>query len=150
MKYQDTMEELKGAMKAGDTAKRDVIRLLQSALKNYAIDARTPVEELGDSDVEMVIKKLVKQRKDSIAQYQAGGREDLVAQEQSELDLLSVYLPKEMEDDELVRLVDEVLSEGGFTTKADIGKATGMVMKKANGSVSGDRVRDMLASRLTA
>lgn len=144
------MEELKGAMKAGDTAKRDVIRLLQSALKNYAIDARTPVEELSDDDVMTVVKKLVKQRKDSIEQYRAGGREDLVAQEEAELNLLAAYLPAEMSDEELEKLVDGVILEGMFTAKADIGKATGMVMEQSGGAVSGDRVRDILSRKLTA
>ena len=73
-----------------------------------------------------------------------------MAQEQSELELLSIYLPQEMTDEELESLVEATLSEVGFTAKADIGKATGMVMKKAEGRVSGDRVRDMLALKLTA
>ncbi len=148
MTYTDIMNELKEAMKAGNTDKRDTLRLLQSALKNHAIDARTPVEEITADDILTVIKKLVKQRKDSIAQYREGGREDLVAQEELELNILGAYLPAEMSDEALAALVDEVLAEGGFATKADLGKATGMVMKKAAGSVSGDRVRDILATKL--
>lgn len=148
MTYEVIMTELKEAMKAGNTEKRDTLRLLQSALKNHAIDARTPVEEMTGEDILTVIKKLVKQRKDSITQYREGGREDLVAQEEVELNILAAYLPAEMSDEALATLVDEVLAEGGFATKADIGKATGMVMKKAAGQVSGDRVKEVLAAKL--
>ncbi len=150
MTYEGIMTELKVAMKAGNTEKRDTLRLLQSALKNHAIDARTPAEELSEVDIETVIKKLVKQRKDSITQYQAGGRQDLVAQEELELGILSAYLPAEMTDEALVEMIDVVLSENGITNKADLGKATGMVMKKAAGAVSGDRVREMLLTKLSA
>jgi uncharacterized protein len=150
MTYEGIMTELKVAMKTGNTEKRDTLRLLQSALKNHAIDARTPAEELSEVDIETVIKKLVKQRKDSITQYQAGGRQDLVAQEELELGILSAYLPAEMTDDALVETIDAVLSENGITDKADLGKATGMVMKKASGAVSGDRVREMLLTKLSA
>ncbi len=150
MTYEEIMTELKEAMKSGNTEKRDTLRLLQSALKNHAIDARTPVEELAPADIETVIKKLVKQRKDSITQYQAGGRQDLVAQEETELAILAAYLPAEMTDEALEQMIDGVLAENSITSKADLGKATGMVMKKAAGSVSGDRVREVLLTKLSA
>jgi uncharacterized protein len=148
MTYQAIMTELKEAMKSGNTEKRDTLRLLQSALKNHAIDARTPAEELSEADIETVIKKLVKQRKDSITQYREGGREDLVAQEELELNILGTYLPAEMTDEALATLVEQVLADNGISDKADLGKATGMVMKQAGGTVSGDRVREMLVSKL--
>ena len=144
------MTELKEAMKAGNTAKRDTLRLLQSALKNHAIDARTPAEELTEATIETVIKKLVKQRKDSITQYQAGGRQDLVAQEELELGILVAYLPAEMTDEALLQMITTVLRDNGIINTADLGKATGMVMKQAAGAVSGDRVREMLLTQLNA
>ena len=150
MTYEAIMTELKEAMKSGNTEKRDTLRLLQSALKNHAIDTRTPAEELSETDIETVIKKLVKQRKDSITQYRGGGREDLVAQEELELTILSAYLPAEMSDESLNELIESVLAENSINDKADLGKATGMVMKKAGGAVSGDRVRDMLLNKLSA
>ena len=148
MTYGDIMEELKGAMRAGETEKRDTLRLLQSALKNHAIDARTPVEELASAEVEGVIKKLVKQRKDSIAQFQAGGRADLAEQEEKEMAILAAYLPAEMSDEDLMKIIKSAISEGGFSSKADLGKATGAVMKLVGGAASGDRVREMLAGEL--
>ncbi len=150
MTYEAIMTELKDAMKSGNTEKRDTLRLLQSALKNHAIDARTPAEELSETDIETVIKKLVKQRKDSITQYREGGREDLVAQEELELNILGTYLPAEMTDEALATLIEQVLADNGITDKADLGKATGMVMKQVGGTVSGDRVRGMLVSKLGA
>jgi len=150
MTYEAIMTELKEAMKSGNTEKRDTLRLLQSALKNHAIDTRAPAEELSETDIETVIKKLVKQRKDSITQYREGGREDLVAQEELELTILSAYLPAEMSDESLNELIESVLAENSINDKADLGKATGMVMKKAGGAVSGDRVRDMLLNKLSA
>ena len=150
MTYAAIMTELKEAMKSGHTEKRDTLRLLQSALKNYAIDARTPAEELSETDIETVIKKLVKQRKDSITQYSSGGRADLVAQEELELTILSAYLPAEMSDESLSELIEGVLAENNINDKADLGKATGKVMKKAGGTVSGDRVREMLLTKLSA
>ena len=89
-------DELKTAMKNGDTERRDTIRFLQSALKNTAIDLRKPVTDMSDDDVRSVIRKLVKQRKESIVQYRAGSREDLAKQEEKELGILSEFLPAEM------------------------------------------------------
>lgn len=146
--YQTLTTDLKEAMKAGETEKRDTLRLLQSALKNFAIEKRVSAEELSGSDIESVIKKLVKQRKDSIEQYQAGGRADLVAKEQSELGILTAYLPEELSDEALLTIIGEVLQEGGFVGTADLGKATGAVMKKTAGAASGERVRKLLLGQL--
>ena len=82
-------DELKAAMKNGNTQRRDTIRFLQSVLKNTAIDLRKPVAEMTDEEAQTVIKKLVKQRRESIAQYRAGAREDLVEQEEKELQILT-------------------------------------------------------------
>ena len=129
--------------------KRDTLRLLQSAVKNVAIDKHTAATELLDSDVEGVIKKLVKQRKDSIEQYTTGNRADLAAKEQEELDLLAVYLPKAMPEAELRTLVETTLTEAGCLTKDKVGQAMGMAMKKVAGRASGDDVRRIVESILT-
>lgn len=146
--YQTLTDDLKQAMKAGDVFKRDTLRLLQSAVKNVAIDKRQAPAELSDADVEDVIKKLTKQRKDSIEQYIAGNREDLATQERSELELLATYLPEAMPEAELQALVAEALQETGLTTKDKMGQAMGMVMKKVAGRASGDDVRRIVGSLL--
>lgn len=147
--YQTLGEDLKQAMKAGDAFRRDTLRLLQSALKNVAIDKRVAPAELSDSDVEEVIKKLVKQRKDSIAQYTAGHRADLAAKEAEELELLAAYLPEAMPEAELRLLVTDALKESGIATKDKMGQAMGVVMKKVAGRASGDDVRRVVETLLT-
>ena len=147
--YQAFGDDLKQAMKAGDTFRRDTLRLLQSAVKNVAIDKRQAPAELADTDVEQVIKRLVKQRKDSITQYRAGHREDLAEKEEAELVLLSAYLPEAMPATELQSLVSEALQESGFVTKDKMGQAMGVVMKKVAGRASGDDVRRVVQGLLT-
>ncbi len=147
--YQTLGDDLKQAMKAGDVFRRDTLRLLQSAVKNVAIDKRQAPADLSDTEVEEVIKKLVKQRKDSIAQYQSGNRPDLAAKEQEELDLLATYLPEAMPEAELKALVEEALKESGMTTKDKMGQAMGVVMKKVAGRASGDDVRRVVESLLS-
>lgn len=141
-------DELKSAMKSGNTGRRDTIRLLQSALKNTAIELRKPVVGMSDEEVRSVIKKLVKQRKDSIVQYRAGSREDLAKKEEEELHILSEFLPEEMGKEDLQKIVTEALSLCGATSRKDIGKAMGFVMKQVSGRASGDRVREMVMSLL--
>ena len=147
--YQVLGDDLKQAMKAGDVFKRDTLRLLQSAIKNVAIDKRVAPTELSDTEVEEVIKKLVKQRKDSIAQYSAGHREDLAAKEQEELTFLATYLPAAMGEAELQALVAAALQEAGFTTKDKMGQAMGAVMKKVAGRAPGDDVRRIVEALLS-
>ncbi|MBP6929399.1 MAG: GatB/YqeY domain-containing protein [Candidatus Moranbacteria bacterium] len=147
--YQTLGDDLKQAMKAGETFRRDTLRLLQSAVKNVAIDKRVAPAELSDTDVEDVIKRLVKQRKDSITQYRAGNREDLAEKEEEELTLLSVYLPEAMGEAELGALVADALKEAGLTTRDKMGQAMGVVMKKVAGRASGDDVRRVVESLLS-
>jgi uncharacterized protein YqeY len=147
--YQTLGDDLKQAMKAGETFRRDTLRLLQSAVKNVAIDKRVAPAELSDTDVEDVIKRLVKQRKDSITQYRAGNREDLAEKEAEELTLLSVYLPEAMGEAELGALVADALKEAGLTTRDKMGQAMGVVMKKVAGRASGDDVRRVVESLLS-
>lgn len=147
--YQTLGDDLKQAMKAGDAFKRDTLRLLQSAVKNVAIDKRVAPAELADTDVLEVIKKLVKQRKDSITSYRAGGREDLASKEEEELTLLATYLPEAMPEAELQALVSGALAEAGLTTKDQMGQAMGAAMKKVAGRASGDDVKRVVLSILS-
>jgi len=147
--YQSIGEHLKEAMKTGDAFRRDTLRLLQSALKNSAIEKRTDPAELSDTEVEEVAKRLVKQRKDSVEQFRAGNREDLALQEEKEMKLLETYLPEGMSEEELGVLVTEVLAECGIVSRNQMGQAMGMVMKKVAGRASGDDVRRLVESKLS-
>ncbi len=146
----DINDQLKEAMKAGATEKRDTLRFLQSALKNVAIEKRKPVTEFTDSEVREVVKRLVKQRKDSIEQYKAGGRPDLVAKEEAELVFLTPYLPTVLSHEATEELVGRVLSTLGTVTVKDMGKIMGAVMKESNGQADGNLVREIVNKHLSA
>lgn len=137
------------AMKSGDMLRRDTLRLLSSAMKNVAIEKRKASTELTDSEVEDVLRRLVKQRKDSIEQFRAGKREDLALKEEAELNILSIYLPQAMSGEALHTLVTETLSEAGLTSKTQMGQAMGLVMKKVAGQASGDDVRRIVEKFLS-
>lgn len=146
--YETIGTHLKEAMKSGDAFRRDTLRLVQSAVKNVAIDKLKSPADLSDSEIEEVLRRLVKQRKDSVEQYRAGGREDLASGEEAELQLLATYLPQAMPEAELRTLVEEALKEVGITEKSKMGKAMGAVMKKVAGRASGDDVRKMVEALL--
>lgn len=146
---QQMTEELKVAMKSGDTVRRDTIRFVQSAVKNEAIELRKPAAELSDEEVLSVIKKISKQRKDSIAQYQAANRMDLVEKEQAELALIEVYLPAQLPEAEVERIVREAIAETEATDKSALGKVMGVAMKKVAGQADGNVIRN-IAERLLA
>jgi uncharacterized protein len=139
--YETIGTHLKEAMKSGDNMKRDTLRLLQSAVKNAAIEKRKSPTEFSDEEMQDVVRRLVKQHKDSIEQYRAGNRSDLVEKEEAELNVLSAYLPQAMAEEELRSLVEAALKESGITAKSQMGQAMGIVMKKAAGRADGNDVR---------
>ena len=104
--------DMKDAMRAHDSAKLSCLRLLLAAVKQREVDERI---EPTDDVVISVIGKLVKQRRDSVEQYRAGGREDLAGKEQNEIDVLSGYLPKQLTDDEVIAIIDEAVAAAGVT-----------------------------------
>ncbi|PIW94391.1 MAG: glutamyl-tRNA amidotransferase [Candidatus Moranbacteria bacterium CG_4_8_14_3_um_filter_41_13] len=146
--YETLGADLIVSMKAGDVLRRDTLRLFQSALKNVAIDKRKDPKAFTDDEVIDVIRRLVKQRKDSIEQYRTGGREDLALKEEAELNILSAYLPQAMAEEELHTLVQSVLAEAGITAKAQMGQAMGLVMKQVGKNASGDDVKRVVDSLL--
>lgn len=141
-------DALKAAMKAGEVTKRDTLRFLQSALKNAAIEKRQPVAELADADVQDVVKRLVKQRKDSIEQYRSGGRPDLVEKEEAELAFIVPYLPATLSAEATRELVARVIAGLGPVTKQDMGRVMGAVMKEAGSQADGALVRQCVSELL--
>ncbi|MEY2483267.1 MAG: uncharacterized protein QOK24_1795 [Verrucomicrobiota bacterium] len=125
--------DLKDAMRAKDAAKLGVLRMLKSALKYSAIDKAGAEGQLDDAEASQVIRKQVKQRQDSIEQFEKGGRPELAAKEKEELEMLNAYLPKGLEADELAALVREAIAEVGATSKAQMGA----VMKALQANVAG-------------
>lgn len=146
--YETIHDALKAAMKSGDAARRDTIRLLESALKNVAIEKRAPVTELSDEDVVAVLRRLLKQRRESAESYRAGGREDLAEKEEAEIALIDEYLPAAMSDDDIRAIVAEAKTETGAFSKADFGKLMGATAKKVAGRADGNTVRKFVEEAL--
>ncbi len=134
-------------MKAGDKDRLKVVRLAIAAVKQVEVDTR---KELDDSAVLGVIEKMVKQRRDSIEQFEKGGREDLAAIERAEIAVLETYLPEQLTDEELAALIDEVIGATGAESIRDMGKVMGAIKAKAAGRADmgtvGARVKERLGA----
>ena len=138
-------EDMKAAMKARDAEKLAAIRLLQAALKQKEVDERI---EITDDIVLAVIEKMLKQRKDSIEQYTAGKRLDLVAREEFEVGILSAYMPAQLSEDEVRAILDGVIAETGATTAKDMGKVMNALRAKVAGRADMGKLSAIVKARL--
>lgn len=141
------MADVKAAMIAKESVKLGALRMLQSAIKNREIEVRP--NEITADEVMGVIKKLVKQRKESIEQFQQAGRQDLVDQEQAELKVLEVYLPAQMSREQVEALVAEVIAAKGVTSVKDMGPVMKEVIAKSGGTADNKLVSEIIKSKLT-
>ena len=123
-------EDMKTAMRGGEKDRLATIRMLQAAIKQREVDERI---QLDDAQVLSAIEKMIKQRKESIAQFEAGGRADLVAKEAAEMALLQVYLPAQLSEADLDALIAEAIASTGAASIKDMGKVMGLVKSKAAG-----------------
>ena len=137
--------EVKNAMKAKDTKKRDALRLLMSAFKQIEVDER---KELSDDDVIKIIQTQVKRRNDAATQYRNAGREDLLQIELDEIAFYEVYLPAQLSDDELASELKEIISKVGASTPKDMGKVMGMASKVLAGKADGKRISECVKTLL--
>ena len=140
-------EDMKSAMRAGEEDRLANIRMVMAAIKQREVDERI---ELDDAQVLSVIDKMVKQRRESITQFAAGGRADLVAKEEAELRLLSAYLPLPLTDAELDALISEAVSATGATSIKDMGKVMAAIKAKAAGRADMGAVGARIKARLSA
>ena len=138
-------DDVKAAMRAGDAQRRDALRLVMAALKQREVDER---KELGDADVVAVIDRMIKQRREAIAQFEKGGRQDLVKNEQYELDLLLAYMPQALSDAEIGAAVAEAIAASGATGPADMGKVMGALKGRLAGRADLSRVSALVRSKL--
>ena len=138
-------EDMKTAMKARNAEKLAAIRLLQAALKQKEVDERI---EITDDIVLAVIEKMLKQRKDSIEQYTAGKRLDLVAREEFEVGILSAYMPAQLSEDEVRANLDGVIAETGATTAKDMGKVMNALRAKVAGRADMGKLSAIVKARL--
>jgi uncharacterized protein YqeY len=123
-------DDMKAAMKGGDKSRLGTIRLVLAAIKQREVDERI---ELDDEQVLAVLEKMIKQRRDSIAQYQQAGREELAAQEQAEIDIIQEYLPEALPEEEIAALVDRAIAETGASGMRDMGKVMGVLKPQIQG-----------------
>ncbi len=137
---------MKTSMKSGDAERTGVLRLLRSAFKNEEIKIG---HELDEAEAMKVLQREAKQRRDSIAAYQSAGRADLQATEEAELEVISAYLPAAMSEEDLTKLVDEVVAETGATSPAQMGQVIGAVMKRAGAAADGAMVARVVKGRLS-
>lgn len=143
---QTITDDMKAAMKAGDAARLGTIRLLLAALKQREVDERIT---LTDPDIVGVVEKLIKQRKESIAQYQAGNRPELAAKEQAEIDVLRAYLPAQADEAEIAAVIEAAVAEVRASAVTG-GAAMGKVMAIVKGQLAGRADLAALSARVKA
>jgi len=141
--------DLKEAMRAKDTRKLGVLRMLKSALK-YATIAKSGAEaQLSEAEAAQVVRKQAKQREDSIESFEIGGRSELAAKEKEELSILNIYLPQAMSSDELAEIVRETIAETGATSKAQMGGVMKALQAKVAGRADGKTLSQEVSRQLS-
>ena len=129
--------DIKEAMRAKETARRDTLRNLSAAIKQIEVDER---RELSDADVEAILMKYLKQREDALAQFKEAGREDLIAKEEAEIALVKSYLPEPMNDEELENTLRQIIEELGAQSMKDMGKVMGKAKAVIGSRADGGRI----------
>ena len=145
MLKQQITDAMKTAMKAGDKPRLAVIRLILAAIKQREVDERI---ELDDSQVLAVLDKMVKQRRDSIEQYSDAGRDDLVAQESAEVEVIQEFLPAALTEAEIAKIVDAAIAETGAQSMRDMGKVMGLVKPQVQGRADVGQVSGLVKQKL--
>ena len=139
-------DDMKQAMRAKDKDKLSVIRMVKAALQNEAISQG--VSELNEDQELSVLSREMKQRNESLKEFKNAGREDLVLKLEKEIEILKVYMPKQLSEDELVKIVQDTISELQVTSKKDFGKVMGAIMPKVKGKADGSIVQKLVQKHL--
>ena len=138
-------QDVKDAMRARDKSRLATIRLITAAIKQREVDERI---ELDDAQVIAVLDKMVKQRRESISQFEKAGRDDLIAQETSEQEIIQAYLPEQLSEAEITSLIDAAMETTGATSIKDMGKVMGQLKPKLQGRADMGAVSAMIKARL--
>jgi uncharacterized protein YqeY len=138
-------EDMKTAMRSQDKERLATIRLIQAALKQKEVDERI---ELADEHVLAILDKMLKQRRESIMQYQAGNRPDLAEKEEAEIKIIQTYLPAQLSEDEIAKLIDDAMNESGATSAKDMGKVMAVLKPKLQGRADVAAVSAKVKTRL--
>lgn len=148
MTKHELKDELKKSMLAKDSARTSALRMVISALGYYEIQKGGAGYEATEEDVLAVIQKEAKQHRDSIEQFKSAGRAELVEKETQELQMLEAFLPKQMGEEEIKKLVDDAVAKSGATSPADIGKVMGILMPQVKGKADGGLVSKLVREAL--
>ncbi len=143
---QQITDDMKAAMRAKETARLGAIRLLLAAMKQREVDERI---ELSDADVVSIIEKMLKQRRDSISQYEAANRHDLADVEKFEVTILQAYMPQQLNEAEIAAVIDAVIAETGASGPQDMGKVMGAVKPKLAGRADMGKVSGLIKAQLS-
>jgi len=143
---QQITEDMKAAMRAKDTARLGAIRLLLAAMKQREVDERV---ELSDADVISIIDKMNKQRRDSISQYEAAGRQELADVEKFEMSVLQAYMPQQLSEAEITAAIEEAVAATGAASPQDMGKVMGLLKPKLAGKADMSKVSALIKSQLS-
>ena len=143
---QQITEDMKNAMRAKETARLGAIRLLLAAMKQREVDERI---ELTDADIIAVIEKMLKQRRDSISQYEAAKRQDLVDVEKFEVEVLQAYMPQQLGEAEILSAIAEAIAATGAAGPQDMGKVMGVIKLKLAGRADMGKVSGLIKAQLT-
>ena len=143
--YEKIQSDMYTAMKAGEKEKASTLRTVLAKLKDKQIDAREP---LSEKDEIKVLQTLVKQRKESIDLYQKGGRSELAEAESFELEIINTYLPEMMNEDDVRKLIEEIIEETGAQSMADLGKVMPQIMKQGKGLIDGKTAQRIVSEIL--
>ena len=141
-------EDMKTAMRAKDTVALNVVRALKSAIKYAAIEKHGADADLSDADALVIVRKEIKKRQDSIAQFESAGRQELADTEKAEIAILEGYLPAAMSEADLVTLVETVIAETGATSKKDMGKVIKLVQERAEGAADNKAISAEVSKKL--
>ncbi len=144
---QRILDDIKTAMKAGDKPRLATLRLMSAAIKQREVDER---KDLGEEEVIGLLDKMLKQRRESIEQYAKAKRDDLVAQEQSEIEQIQTYMPAQLTSEEITAIVDQAISDSGASSIKDMGKVMGLVKPLMQGKADMSAVSQSIKSRLAA
>ena len=139
------MEDMKLAMKSGNKIERDTIRMLRAQIKLASIDKK---DELNEAELAQVLQKEAKKRKEAIEMYQQGNREDLVKKEESELEIISTYLPEQLSDKDLDKIITEAIESLQVTSEKDMGPVMGAIMPEVKGKADGKVVQQKVKEHL--
>lgn len=146
--FEEIQADLKQALRDKDEVKTMTLRMLISSIRNKEIESGKKDEGLGEEEVQAVIRTEVKKRSDAAGDYQKAGRDELQKSEEAEGQILSKYLPPELDDEKVRSIVEESIQESGAESMQDFGNVMGIAMKAVGGNASGDRVSAMVRELL--